>query len=170
MVVNSTGSNQQDNDTNFTQANLFPSVTNQVSSEGVTYPPPSSESNQQAQQVAELSAQLASAQNELRFYQLLSSTLSNILKDNNPKMLINLIDQSGKIIIEATTLIELIAIKTNADKNAINISYRDEDLGCFAKVSPVKEIANIKINNETFISFHGKGQKTDFSFLSFRNE
>ena len=150
VVVNSTGSNQQDNDTNFTQANLFPSVTNQVSGGELAYPPPSSESSQQAQQVAELSAQLASAQNELRFYQLLSSTLSNILKDNNPKMLINLIDQSGKIIIEATTLIELIAIKTNADKNAINISYRDEDLGCFAKVSPVKEIANIKINNETF--------------------
>ena len=150
VVVNSTGSNQQDNDTNFTQANLFPSVTNQVSSEGVTYPPPSSESSQHVQQIQELQSQLENFQNELRFYQLLSSTLSNILKDNNPKMLINLIDMSGKIIIEATTLIELIAIKTGVDKNSVNISYRDEETGCFAKVSLIKEISNIKIKNETF--------------------
>ena len=93
-----------------------------------------------------------SDETELRFYKLLSQTLSNILKDNNMKLLINLIDQSGKIIIEAKTLIELIAIKTNVDPKLVNISVIDDDdnTGCFAKVSPIKQIRNIKIDDETF--------------------
>ena len=89
-------------------------------------------------------------ENELKFYKLLSSTLSNILKDNNPKLLINLIDQSGKIIIEAKTLIELIAVKTNNDAKEINIQFKEEEPGCFNKVNPIKSITNIKINNENF--------------------
>ena len=89
--------------------------------------------------------------NENKFYKLLSTTLSNILKDNNPKLLINLIDQSGKIIIEASTLIELIAIKTNVDSKLVNIQYAEvEEVNCLTKVSPIKNIKNIKIDNETF--------------------
>ena len=89
-------------------------------------------------------------ENELKFYKLLSSTLSNILKDNNPKLLINLIDQSGKIIIDARTLIELIAVKTNNDPKVINIQFKEEEPGCLSKVNPIKTITNIKINNENF--------------------
>lgn len=107
-------------------------------------------SNPQLQRIQELESQLNTSNDELRFYKLLSSTLSNILKDNNPKLLINLIDQSGKIIIEATTLIELIAIKTNTDANTVNISFKDEEPTCMAKINPIKEITNIKIDNETF--------------------
>ena len=89
--------------------------------------------------------------NEMKFYKLLSTTLSNILKDNNPKLLINLIDQSGKIIIEASVLIELIAIKTKVDSNLVNIQYAEvEEVNCLSKVSPIKNIKNIKIDNETF--------------------
>ena len=89
---------------------------------------------------------------ELKFYKLLSSTLSNILKDNNPKLIINLIDQSGKIIIEAQTLIELIAIKTNSNPQLVNIQYGEvEEIKCnLGKVSPIKNIKNIKIDNENF--------------------
>ncbi len=105
----------------------------------------SSTSNQQ--QLQQRNQQL---EVENRFYKLLSTTLSNILRDNNPKLLINLIDQSGKVIIEARTLIELIAIKTNSDPNSVNIQWCDEETGCLAKVSPVKNISNIKIDNETF--------------------
>ena len=94
--------------------------------------------------------QIQNLESENRFYKLLSSTLSNILRDNNPKLLINLIDQSGKVIIEAPTLIELIAIKTNSDPNSVNIQWCDEETNCLAKVSPVKNIKNIKIDNETF--------------------
>lgn len=89
-------------------------------------------------------------ENELKFYKLLSQTLSNILKDNNPKLIINLIDQSGKIIIDARTLIELIAVKTNTDPKLINIQFKEEEPGCLSKVNPIKSITNIKINNENF--------------------
>ena len=108
----------------------------------VEYP---SASNQLQQQ-----QQLQALEIENRFYKLLSSTLSNILRDNNPRLLINLIDQSGKVIIEARTLIELIAIKTNSDPNSVNIQWCDEETGCLSKASPVKNISNIKIDNETF--------------------
>ena len=87
---------------------------------------------------------------ELEFYKLLSSILSSILKDNNPKLIINLIDTTGKIIITGEQLIELIAIKTRNDKNNVNIQYKDEEPGCLSKVNPIKNISNIKINNETF--------------------
>ena len=87
---------------------------------------------------------------ELEFYKLLSSILSSILKDNNPKLIINLIDTSGKIIITGEQLIELIAIKTRNDKNNVNIQYKDEEPGCISKINPIKNINNIKINNETF--------------------
>ena len=88
---------------------------------------------------------------ELKFYKLLSKTLSNILKDNNPKLIINLIDQSGKIIIEAAILIELIAIKANVEPHLVNLQYEEiEEPTCLNKVSPIKNIKNIKIDNETF--------------------
>ena len=91
-----------------------------------------------------------SLKQELEFYKLLSSILSLILKDNNPKLIINLIDTTGKIIITGEQLIELIAIKTRNDKNNVNIQYKDEEPGCLSKVNPIKNISNIKINNETF--------------------
>ena len=87
---------------------------------------------------------------ELEFYKLLSSILSSILKDNNPKLIINLIDTSGKIIISGEQLIDLIAVKTGVNKNNVNIQYKDEEPGCLTKVSPIKNISNIKINNENF--------------------
>ena len=154
VVVNSTnGAGTSNNDNvNFTptpmpQSPIFP-VPNIQPGE-VEYP---STSNQQQQQQIQREAQARCEALEIenRFYKLLSSTLSNILRDNNPRLLINLIDQSGKVIIEARTLIELIAIKTNSDPNSVNIQWCDEETGCLAKVSPVKNISNIKIDNETF--------------------
>ena len=147
VVVNTdtSGNSQNTNNTNNENINftttptpIFP-VPNLQPGE-VEYP---STSNQLQQQIQQLEI-------ENRFYKLLSSTLSNILRDNNPKLLINLIDQSGKVIIEARTLIELIAIKTNSDPNSVNIQWCDEETGCLSKVSPVKNISNIKIDNETF--------------------
>ena len=98
----------------------------------------------------ELTFQLENINLELQFYKLLSQTLSNMLASDNAKLIINLIDQTGKIIIEAQTLIELIAIKTNTDKNLVNIQFVDEEPTCFNKVSPIKRISNIKIDNENF--------------------
>ena len=137
-----TNTNTNNDNVNFTTTHtpIFP-VPNLQPGE-VEY---TSTSNQQ-----QLQQQIQALEVENRFYKLLSTTLSNILRDNNPKLLINLIDQSGKVIIEARTLIELIAIKTNSDPNSVNIQWSEEETGCLAKVSPVKNISNIKIDNETF--------------------
>ena len=157
VVVNADTSGNSQNNTANNDVNFTPTLT-QASVQQPIFPTMlqpgevayTSTSNPQAQQLQELDCQLAAANTELRFYKLLSSTLSNILRDNNPKLLINLIDQSGKVIIEAPTLIELIAIKTNTDPNSVNIQWCDEETNCLGKVSPVKSISNIKIDNETF--------------------
>ena len=89
-------------------------------------------------------------QNELEFYKLLASILSDVLKDNNPKLIVNVIDTSGKIIIKGEDLIRLIAIKTNVDVKDVNLRYCDEEPGCMTKISPIKIIEDIKIKNESF--------------------
>ena len=84
---------------------------------------------------------------EVALYKLIAHTFAVILKDNNPKLLANIIDNSGKIIIEATSLCQIIAIMCGVDPTAVHIEYvmKDEG-GCMAKVNPIKVIENIKIN------------------------
>ena len=86
----------------------------------------------------------------LQFYKKLSSCLSNILRTNNPKMIANLIDNSGKVIIGARELVELIAEITGTNVNTVSIIYKTEEAGCLAKVNPIKNIKNIKIANVDF--------------------
>ena len=104
----------------------------------------------QVQVPEEVQQRIATLENELEFYKLLSKILSDVLKTNNPKLIANLLDSSGKIIVGAVDLVNLIAIKTNTDASAINLRYEEEEVGCFASVSPVKKIADIKINNVSF--------------------
>lgn len=85
------------------------------------------------------------------FYRYLSVMLSLILRGNNPKMIANIIDQSGKIIVGAQDLVNLIARITNRDPLSVSIVYdSDEEQGCFVKVNPVKRVRNIKIGNVDF--------------------
>ena len=136
----------------------FTSTPTPISQLGVTYPP-ETQTNVAYASVLPREATVNLPVNteetdrlnqELEFYKLLSSILSSILKDNNPKLIINLIDTSGKIIISGEQLIDLIAVKTGVNKNNVNIQYKDEEPGCLTKVSPIKNISNIKINNENF--------------------
>lgn len=118
----------------------------------VVYPSPLLPDSQ-VQLSPEVQAQLQRAvdmESELEFYRRLSTILSNILKDNNPKLIANVIDCSGKIIVSGNDLVNLIAIKTHKDPSEITLRYRDEEPGCCAKVSPIKNISDIKINNESF--------------------
>ena len=82
-------------------------------------------------------------------YKLLALTFSNILKDNNSKLIANLIDNSGKIIIDATNLVRIIALLCGALETDIHIEYvnKDKEGGCIAcsKINPIKQIENIKI-------------------------
>lgn len=147
---------------NFTQspAPMQPSQMKQEAnpySNGSTIPAPGEVQYQsqfpaeaQVQVPEEVQQRIASLENELEFYKLLCKILSVVLKTNNPKLIANLFDNSGKIIVGAVDLVNLIAIKTNTDPAAINLRYEDEEVGCLASSSPIKKIADIKINNVSF--------------------
>ena len=94
-------------------------------------------------------------------YKLLAITFSNILKDNNSKLIANLIDNSGKIIIDATNLVRIIALLCGALDTDIHIEYvnKDKEGGCMAcsKINPIKQIENIKIGYIDFkLGFNDK--------------
>ena len=94
-------------------------------------------------------------------YKLLAITFSNILKDNNPKLIANLIDNSGKIIVDATNLVRIIALICAAPETDIHIEYinKDKEVGCMAcaKINPIKQIENIKIGYIDFkLGFNDK--------------
>ena len=93
-------------------------------------------------------------------YKLLALTFSNILKDNNPKLIANVIDNSGKIVVEAGNLIKIIALITNTLESEIHIEYVNNDgAGCSActKINPIKKIENIKIGYVDFkLGFNDK--------------
>jgi hypothetical protein len=86
-------------------------------------------------------------------YKLLAITFSHILKDNNPKLIANIIDNSGKIIVDAGNLVKIIALITNSPETDIHIEYVNNDgNGCTActKINPIKKIENIKIGYVDF--------------------
>ena len=94
--------------------------------------------------------QTKSENDDCEFYKTLSTILSNVLKDNNPKLIINVIDTSGKIIIKASELIQLIAVKTHKNVRDVNIRYYEQEPNCMQKISPIKIVEDIQINNESF--------------------
>ena len=147
VVVNADTSGQSSN-ANFT---VPPTPTpNLTETGGVIYAPSLLPAAATVEVPPEYQQQIEELTNELSFYKLISSILSDILKDNNPKLIVNLIDQSGKIILTGEQLIQLIAIKTKKDEKDINLRYKDEEPGCFSKIKPIKDIQDIKINNESF--------------------
>ena len=98
-------------------------------------------------------------------YKLLAITFSNILKDNNPKLIANIIDNSGKIIVDASNLIRIIALITNSLEGSIHIEYvnKDKEGGCtVSKINPIKQIENIKIG---FVDFK-LGYNDKYNILS----
>ena len=87
----------------------------------------------------------------MEFYKHLSKVLSEMMRDNTPKMIANLIDDSGKIIVGAADLVVLISSITNKDANSVSIIYDNhKEQGCFAKVNPIKKVRNIKVGGVDF--------------------
>ena len=80
----------------------------------------------------------------------LAVSFSNILKSNNPKLIANLVDQSGKVILSASDLITAIALILGINESSVKISYEDPEAGCLAKVNPIKKISSIKVNGYDF--------------------
>ena len=89
--------------------------------------------------------------NQLKLYKLLAGTLAGILKTNNLKLIANLIDTSGKVILDAVNLVKLVALITNSSESDVNIEYQtDDEPTCWSKIKPVKIIENIKVQHKDF--------------------
>ena len=127
----------------------------------VVYNPPDMNNFQSVNPVqSNMNAVSNELENLEEFYKLLALTFSNILKDNNPKLIANIIDNSGKIIVEAGNLVKIIALITGARETDIHIEYINNDgAGCTActKINPIKKIENIKIGYVDFkLGFNDK--------------
>ena len=102
-------------------------------------------------QLEDLTEEVEGETNEIKLYKLLASTLAGILKTNNLKLIANLIDNSGKVILDAVNLVKLIALITNTKEEDVDIEYQlDEEPTCWSKMKPVKIIENIKVQHKDF--------------------
>ena len=90
------------------------------------------------------------------FYKTLSHILSNILAKQDAKLIANIWDRTGNIILNGTELCNIIAALCNIDVNAVSIVYGDEEPGCLTKIKPLKPILNIKIDNKDFKLFYNE--------------
>ena len=83
--------------------------------------------------------------NELDLYKTIAKTYGQILKDNNPKLVANLIDQSGRVIVDAESLVRIVALVCQVVPESVNISYEVKETGCCGKLNPIKTIEAIKV-------------------------
>lgn len=88
------------------------------------------------------------------FHRILSIALLNRLTGKEEG---KIKDEEGRIILDSTTLVELISLITGIERRKIVIHYRDHDVdvGCLCSYSPdigvIKDIKDIKVNNEDMI-------------------
>ena len=87
---------------------------------------------------------------ENALFKHLSVSFSNILKSNNPKLIANLVDQSGKVILAANDLVTAISLILGINESSVKINYEDPEAGCLGKVNPIKKISSIKANGYDF--------------------
>jgi hypothetical protein len=76
----------------------------------------------------------------------------DILKSTNKKLLANLLDVSGKIILPASSLSLLIATLTKVPQDLIQIQVEQKETGCIAKINPFQNIVSIKLNRLDFFT------------------
>ena len=134
-------------------------INNNASQEKLQYPqevvynPPDFNNFQSVNPVPSKDVVSENTVNMEQLYKLLALTFSNILKDNNPKLIANIIDNSGKIIVDAGNLVRIIALITDSRESDIHIEYVFKDgAGCGActKINPIRKIENIKIGYVDF--------------------
>ena len=87
---------------------------------------------------------------ENSLFKHLAVSFSNILKSNNPKLIANLIDQSGKVILAANDLVTTISLILGINESSVKINYEDPEAGCLGKINPIKKISSIKTNGYDF--------------------
>ena len=109
-------------------------------------------------------ASLAPQSGLTEVYKKLMNVYKNALLDD-PQLTLNLIDQSGKIILKSLDLVDIIAHCCGVDKTCVRITYyENEDVNCCcsiaSKINPIKEIQSIQIfknnqNLDLMINFNG---------------
>lgn len=106
-------------------------------------------------------------ENNVEFHKKRAEILTNTLCIDDKKLLANLIDRSGKIIISAQEFCELVALMLSSDEiqvnpSDINLTLQEEYISSCLKVqvSPFKKIASIKINNQDFHNVQNEAYNT----------
>ena len=99
----------------------------------------------------------------IEFHKKRAEILTHILCDDNIKLLANLIDASGKVIISQQDFCELVALMLSTDEHKfepsqIKLVLREEIVSSCLKVqvSPFKAIVEIKIDNHDFNVVHNE--------------
>ena len=94
-------------------------------------------------------------ENNIDFQKKLIKVLTETLCMDDKKLLANLIDSSGKIIVSGQDFCELIALMLSTPEHRvnpsdINLTLQEEYISSCLKVqiSPFKQITSIKINNQ----------------------
>ena len=89
------------------------------------------------------------------FHRKRAEILTNIVCVDNKKLLSNLFDSSGKVIISAQDFCELVALMVSNDNTKVNpsdivLTLREDFISsCLKiKISPYKKIVSIRINNQ----------------------
>lgn len=113
----------------------------------------------------------------ISFLKKLNEILTQTLISDDVKLLTNIIDDSGKIILSGSDLCELISLMLSKENNSvavndIAINYKENFVtDCLkVKILPYKHISNIKIKNKDFKNFQNEAYNilTDVYKISLR--
>ena len=106
-------------------------------------------------------------ENNVEFHKKRAEILTHTLCMDDKKLLANLIDITGKIIISGQEFCELVALMLSSDEiqvnpSDINLTLQEEYISSCLKVqvSPFKKIASIKINNQDFHNVQNEAYNT----------
>jgi hypothetical protein len=102
------------------------------------------------EEVIYLNEKVALLTKELDFNKEIALTFSKILKDNNKKLLANIIDQSNKIIVDQVSLCMIISKLLDIPVEYIHLEYVVHTEGCLSKALKIADIQDIKINHIDF--------------------
>ncbi len=94
-----------------------------------------------------LSEELTTSKNDVALAKLLATTFGHILKDNNVKLLANIIDNSGKVIVDLVSLVNLIAVVTGAPVETL--AFHDVDY--WEELKKIFDFAQEKVCSSMFI-------------------
>ena len=98
-------------------------------------------------------------------YLAVIDALTSILKNDNKTLITNIIDMSGKVIVRAESLINIVALLCDVSSDKVVINYLDEDVSCLHKFNPVKNIASIKVDSkDMYIQYNTEFNKISNEF------